>query len=123
MEKYDFEKVTRFLDLSGYSNTGIANRILSKIKKSKNITTELLLDIITSEDFPYISKELAENNKEDALYTMEYYIWWKSLTTIEKKKIRFQRFEKLKNKNGVVQLDKNNPIHREWFENDEDYNV
>lgn len=25
--------------------------------------------------------------------------------------------------NGVILLDKNNPIDREWYENDEDYNL
>jgi hypothetical protein len=31
--------------------------------------------------------------------------------------------ENLNVKNGVIQLDKNNPFHKQWFENDEDYDI
>lgn len=31
--------------------------------------------------------------------------------------------ETLQVKNGVIQLDKHNSTHREWFDNDEDYDI
>ena len=34
-----------------------------------------------------------------------------------------QSSETLKVKNGVVQLDPKNEFHRDWFENDEDYDI